>query len=161
MSILHILAFAQAYIEGTGTTGTVALATGATWQTDRRTVQHAMLTRLINWFRGETEPEAPPATQVRRRTAAHSAVHFEKREPNSPVKDYPDREPPLDGQIEDQGPGKNVLVGKTYIREDTGSYETLKIVDDSVEAEPEIDGIDPYNSGQFDRSRHWDRRFRD
>ena len=75
--------------------------------------------------------------------------------------DFPDREPPLDGHIEDQGPGKNVLVRKKYVREDTGTYETLKIIDESIDDDPEVDGIDPYNSGQFDRSRHWDRRFRD
>ena len=66
----------------------------------------------------------------------------------------------MDGQIESHGPGKNVLVKKKYVREDTGTYETLKILDDSILNEPEEDGIDPYNSGEFDRSRHWDKRFR-
>ena len=74
---------------------------------------------------------------------------------------FPDNEAAFDGSIESQSPGKNVLVRKKYVREDTGTYETLKIVDDSILESPDEDGIDPYNSGQFDRSRHWDRRFRD
>jgi hypothetical protein len=36
----------------------------------------------------------------------------------------------------------------------------LKLFDD-VPLDPEEPmGIDPYNSGEFDRSRHWDTRFR-
>lgn len=120
-----------------------------------------MLRRLINWFRGETDLQDTPVTQVRRRTSAHAAVQVDRSDPVSAVEDYPSREPQLDGHVEDQGPGKNVLVRKKYVREDTGTYETLKIIDDSIEDDPEVDGIDPYNSGQFDRSRHWDRRFRD
>ena len=120
-----------------------------------------MLMRLINWFRGETELDDGPVTQVRRRTCAHAAVQFNKRKPNLASEGYPEREPRLDGEVEDYGPGKNVLVPRKYVREDTGTYETLRIIDDSVPEEPDVDGIDPYNSGQFDRSRHWDRRFRD
>ena len=120
-----------------------------------------MLRRLINWFRGETELPDTPVTQVRRRTSAHATVHFDKRSSVTASEDFPDQEPGLDGRIENLGPGKNVLVRKKYVREDTGTYETLKIIDDSIEEDPEVDGIDPYNSGQFDRSRHWDRRFRD
>jgi hypothetical protein len=120
-----------------------------------------MLNRLINWFRGETEPEAPPVTQIRRRTSALAAVHFEKRQPRVAGANTPDREPPLDGQIEDLGPGKNVLARKKSVRGNTGTYETLNLVDDTLDEAPDTGGIDPYNSGQFDRSRHWDRRFRD
>lgn len=120
-----------------------------------------MLTQLKNWFRGETELPDAPATQVRRRTKAHAAVQYDRRNSLRHSESSPDTEPRLEGRIEDQGPGKSVLMRKKYVREDTGTYETLKIIDESVDDDPEIDGIDPYNSGQFDRSRHWDRRFRD
>ena len=119
-----------------------------------------MLRRLINWFRGDSEDLAPIAQQERRRANAHAAVHVDTRT------DLPSRDekfsldPAPDGHIESQGPGKNVFVKKKYIREDTGTYETLKIVDDSLLEEPEEDGIDPYNSGEFDRSKNWDGRFR-
>ena len=48
-----------------------------------------------------------------------------------------------------------------YVREDTGTHETLKILDESLVGSTDDDGFDPYNTGGFDRSRNWDRRFRD
>ncbi len=68
--------------------------------------------------------------------------------------------PPADGEIESQGPGKNVLVRGKYHREDTGTHETLKIIDESLSEDDDGGGIDPYNTGQFDRSKNWDKRFR-
>jgi hypothetical protein len=65
----------------------------------------------------------------------------------------------LSGRIESAGPGKNVLIRNKYVREDTGTHETLKILDDSMVDSGEEQGIDPYNTGGFDRSRNWDKRF--
>jgi hypothetical protein len=63
----------------------------------------------------------------------------------------------LDGRVEDAGPGKNVLVRNKYLREETGTHETLKIVDDTLlEPNEEELGADPYNTGRFDRSKSWD-----
>ena len=61
--------------------------------------------------------------------------------------------------IEEMGPGKNVLVRRRMIREDTGTHETLQILDDSVIEGEQESGLDPYNTGQFDRSKYWDKRF--
>jgi hypothetical protein len=58
------------------------------------------------------------------------------------------------------GPGKNVLIRDGYSSDDTGAREMLKLLDDSPLDPGEPVGIDPYNSGEFDRSRHWDTRFR-
>lgn len=67
----------------------------------------------------------------------------------------------IGGRIADGGPGKNVLVRSKYVREDTGTHETLKIVDDSIFLSEEELGADPYNTGRFDRSKSWDAsRFR-
>ena len=60
------------------------------------------------------------------------------------------------GRIEDGGPGKNVLIRNKYVREDTGTHETLKIVDDTILETDEESGADPYNTGRFDRSKSWD-----
>jgi len=68
--------------------------------------------------------------------------------------------PSVEGRIENQGPGKNVLIRNRYVREDTGTHETLKILDDSILDSGEETGIDPYNTGKFDRSKKWDQRFR-
>ncbi|MDJ0918636.1 MAG: hypothetical protein QNJ05_12795 [Woeseiaceae bacterium] len=61
--------------------------------------------------------------------------------------------------IEEMGPGKNVLVRRRLVREDSGTHETLTILDDSVVDGEQESGLDPYNTGQFDRSKHWDKRF--
>ena len=63
-------------------------------------------------------------------------------------------------EIREEGPGKNVLVRKRLVREDTGTHETLKLLDDSIVDDNDASGIDPYNTGRFDRSKHWDKRFR-
>lgn len=64
----------------------------------------------------------------------------------------------LHGHVEDGGSGKNVLVRSKYIREDTGTHETLKIIDNSIADSGEESGFDPYNTGKFDRSRNWNSR---
>ncbi|MDJ0908389.1 MAG: hypothetical protein QNI99_04320 [Woeseiaceae bacterium] len=69
-------------------------------------------------------------------------------------------DPDVEDHIETVGPGKNVLIRNKYVREETGTYETLKIVDDSLVDSGEETGIDPYNTGDFDRSKNWDKRFR-
>ena len=56
------------------------------------------------------------------------------------------------------GPAQVIPLGDRIIREDTGTHETLKILDESTLGTYEDQGIDPYNSGRFDRSRTWDRR---
>ena len=41
------------------------------------------------------------------------------------------------------------------MREDTGTHETLRIIDDSILEDEEEFGGDPYNTGRFDRSKSW------
>jgi len=61
------------------------------------------------------------------------------------------------GSIADGGPGKNVLVRNRFVREETGTHETLKIVDESIlKSEEKEEEFDPYNTGRFDRSKSWD-----
>lgn len=116
---------------------------------------------FVNWlldrFSGDDDdPEVPlrlnqTGSMSRPRPARPSA-------PSRPVekKQPVDFTSELEGNIEDGGPGKNVLVRNKYLREDTGTHETLKIIDDSIDEGAEGDGIDPYNTGRFDRSKSWD-----
>ena len=64
--------------------------------------------------------------------------------------------------VDEQNAGdeNNVLIRNKYVREETGTHETLKILDDSLVDSGEETGIDPYNTGGFDRSRNWESRFR-
>lgn len=64
----------------------------------------------------------------------------------------------LQGRVEDGGPGKNVLIRNKYLREDTGTHDTLKIIDDSIIDTGEETGFDPYNTGRFDRAKNWNSR---
>lgn len=65
----------------------------------------------------------------------------------------------VNGEIVDGGPGKNVLV-RRMVREDTGTHDTLKILDQSALEPDDEGGIDPYNTGRFDRAKSWETRFR-
>lgn len=130
--------------------------------------------RFINWLTSKISPRKASQDTALGRSGAHlrqtgshlyrSGGHTAPRP--SPCKQaVPSRQPEfvdldshIDGQIEDSGPGKNVLIRNKYVREDTGTHETLTILDDSIIDTHEEEGIDPYNTGQFDRSKNWDRR---
>ncbi|MDX1499526.1 MAG: hypothetical protein R3176_06500 [Woeseiaceae bacterium] len=124
--------------------------------------------RFLNWLLRRSEPAAPPPRQPElRRTGAHRAPVTARpkaqpvgNRPAKPADPAPEFGPRLEGRIDDNGPGKNVLIRNRYLREDTGTHDSLKILDDSMVDTEEEAGIDPYNTGQFDRSRNWDRRFR-
>jgi hypothetical protein len=118
-----------------------------------------MMERLTSWLKirlGWEDPDPPPNL--------HRTGTFTTR-PNKPaakrlVPDSVKLDAHVSGKIEDAGPGKNVLIRNKYIREDTGTHETLKILDDSLIDSGEESGIDPYNTGSFDRSNNWNNRFR-
>ena len=116
--------------------------------------------QLKNWLKKRFTTDSQPAPPNFRRTEfySHRAQHVAPPKADAkPVElDTADS-----GQIEDAGPGKNVLIRNKFVREDTGTHETLKILDDSLVDSGEETGIDPYNTGGFDRSKNWNNRFRD
>jgi hypothetical protein len=67
----------------------------------------------------------------------------------------------LNMQAKKQDPAEKPLLRQRYVREDSGTHETLKILDESLVETGEETGIDPYNTGQFDRSKNWGNRFSD
>ncbi len=122
-----------------------------------------MFERLTTWLRERFSANSRSPQGALRHTGAHQAP---RPAPKSPLPE-PDRDsgvvdvdPHLSGRIEDNGPGKNVLIRNKFVREETGTHETLKILDDSMIETGEETGIDPYNTGGFDRSKNWDKRFR-
>ena len=116
-----------------------------------------MIKRLRNWFRERFAGDEMPAAAPPRKSAAQSSPSKKSVPRRDP--EYVDADEDLSGRIESAGPGKNVLIRNKFVREDTGTHETLKILDDSLVDSGEESGIDPYNTGGFDRSRNWDRRF--
>ena len=120
-----------------------------------------MIKRLIDWFKGDDAGDTGRPAPQRRRVSAHASLHA-RVTPSPAARRQPDiRESGsgLQGRIENVGPGKNVLVSNGDDVEDTGARETLKLFDDAPLDPRESTGIDPYNSGEFDRSRQCDTRF--
>ncbi len=125
--------------------------------------------RLLKWLgtRLFAQPAAAPSRDARPRLS----VVPPKARPANTARQPVDKKAPekvqlvnfntdIGGRIEDAGPGKNVLIRSKYVREDTGTHETLKIIDDSLIDSGEETGFDPYNTGQFDRSKTWKSRTR-
>ena len=123
------------------------------------------MTRFWEWLKirlgWEEEDDGLPLRQTGARVTPKPA----RKPVQRPVKPKPASRKPepgpeftagVGGRIDDGGPGKNVLIRNKYVREDTGTHETLKIVDDSILESDDEAGIDPYNTGRFDRSKNWD-----
>ena len=112
--------------------------------------------RLFNWLaRKISRYKAAPQNTLRRTGDRRTPPPRPAAIQQQPKIETVDFAAELGGKIEDGGPGKNVLVRNKYVREDTGTHETLTIIDDSLQAD-EDDGLDPYNTGRFDRSKSWD-----
>jgi len=132
--------------------------------------------RLTNWLTSKISPKkassdpklSTTGAHVRQtgshlaHTGGHTAPRVAKPKQAVPRSqpEYVELDPHVEGRIEDSGPGKNVLIRNKYVREETGTHETLKILDDSMIDTKEEEGIDPYNTGQFDRSKNWDKRLK-
>ena len=118
-----------------------------------------MLESLKNWLNKLRRTDDSSSAGDLRSTGAQTAP---KAAPKQAVPrhdpEYVQADDELSGEIENVGPGKNVLIRNKFIREDTGTHETLTILDDSLVDSGEEQGIDPYNTGSFDRSKNWDRR---
>ena len=118
-----------------------------------------MMKRFKDWLKDRFSTEEPSPPVNFRRTGAYVSPRPKRPAAPRPGNASVEAEPQLTGKIEDAGPGKNVLIRNKYVREDTGTHETLKILDDSLVDSGEETGIDPYNTGGFDRSKNWSNRF--
>ena len=125
--------------------------------------------RFFKWLANLFSTQAAPP----RRKLTQSGSHLRQtgnhvRPGNAAVRQaVPQRQPEfvnLDphyaGRIVDSGPGKSVLVGSKFVREDSGTPDPLTILDDSIALNDDDVGTDPYDTGDFDRSKNWDKRFR-
>ena len=120
-----------------------------------------MMERLKNWLKDHFSAGDPAPPRDLRATGSFQAASDKSfKNPPRPNPAPVEVDSSLHSEVESQGPGKNVLIRNRYVREETGTHETLKILDDSMVETGEEPGIDPYNTGGFDRSRKWDQRFR-
>ena len=120
-----------------------------------------MLEKLTNWLKVRVSSKKPVAATGPHETASSPAAApaLEKRTKSRIAPEFVDTDYGPAHRIESNGPGKNVLVRRNSRRGDTGTDETLSLLDDSPDGSGEESGLDPYNTGGFDRSKNWDRRF--
>lgn len=120
-----------------------------------------MMEKLKTWLKARFSTGASASSQDLGKSGYHQAHPVPKKtKVPRPHPEYVDVDPHLNGDVESLGPGKNVLIRNRFVREETGTHETLTILDDSIVDSGEETGIDPYNTGGFDRSKKWDQRFR-
>jgi hypothetical protein len=125
--------------------------------------------RFLNWLADKISPEKA-SPKVSRYHATSEAgprgkpVAAKTAKPkNSPDPDVVEFDASVNGRIDSAGPGKNVLRPHKLAGEDADDQEPLSIVGESGAQQNSDDdegGIDPYNTGKFDRSKNWDKRFR-
>tara|TARA_R110002096_G_scaffold117236_3_gene254151 strand:+ start:11531 stop:11890 length:360 start_codon:yes stop_codon:yes gene_type:complete len=118
-----------------------------------------MMDLFKNWLRKRRGDDVPAPVDLHK-SAALPVNRLKKPARPAPAPQFRPRQGQPAAKVEDAGPGKNVLIRNKFVREDTGTHETLKILDDSLVDSGEEPGIDPYNTGGFDRSKNWNNRFR-
>ena len=122
------------------------------------------MNRFLKWLGKKLYRKEPvrdttlQQTISRSNAAAKATPNGTQAAPGKPVRGSADYGSDANARVEDGGPGKNVYVRNKYIREDSGTHEKLKIVDESLLQEDDEDGLDPYNTGRFDRSKTWKLR---
>ena len=142
--------------------GTALLLRLGGFYDDNLLVIHGMFKSFIRWLKGNPPPSVEPSTQQRRRVSAHNAIRprpVRQRETSGRKQAF-DPYQAADGGVDSTAPIENLHIRNKYVREEAGTHETLQILDDSMLDSGEESGIDPYNSGEFDRSKNWDVRFR-
>ncbi len=121
------------------------------WLTNLFSIQaappHHKLTRSGSYLRQTSSQLKPGSAKIRQAVP--------QRQP-----EYVDLDSSFAGSLVDNGPGKTVLARSKLVREDSGTHETLTILDDSITQSYDEVGTDPYDTGDFDRSKNWDKRFR-
>jgi hypothetical protein len=107
---------------------------------------------IKNWLNDKFSTSESAASDRRAKTGTHSAVR-----PKRPIAPRP-----VQKVIRENKQDRHEEADKRnkFVREDTGTHETLKIIDSSLEDSPEEGGIDPYNTGAFDPSKTWNNRSR-
>lgn len=118
----------------------------------------AMFQRFLKWLGKKLFPQEATAEPSLQQTGVR--VRPPRVRPAEPRPELVKFRAELGAQIADGGPGKNILVRSKFVREESGTHETLKILDSSLLTEEEPDGIDPYNTGRFDRGKSWEFRSR-
>lgn len=115
------------------------------------------MNKFTNWVRNRFSADGQAQPVDLRKSGALPAARRRSPATVKPESDHVDFAGPTK---DSDAPGSHPPTRNKYVREDTGTHETLKIIDDSVVESGEEAGIDPYNTGSFDRSKNWNNRLR-
>ncbi len=110
-----------------------------------------MLAKLKNWFKDKTPTDESDSANRSNGTGRYGIAQQSIKKPDNAA---------ASKRVQDANANKNAPTRNQYIREETSTHETLKILDSSLPDPDEENGIDPYNTGGFDRSKNWNNRFR-
>lgn len=125
--------------------------------------------RFLNWLADKISPEkaSPKVARYRPTDAPGRSTRLAPAKTAEPPKqanpDYVEFDAPIDSKNASAAPGSNAVRRSKFVRENAGTHDTLSIIDDSADEQPvnhDDEGLDPYNTGRFDRSKNWDKRFR-
>ena len=121
-----------------------------------------MFEKILNWIRSAKSPKNAGARARPQKPLydRHKSENRRKTADRRKRPEYVELDPKTADKLKNSESGNNELIRNKYQREDTGTHDNLKIIDDSMIDSGEETGIDPYNTGNFDRSRNWDKRFR-
>lgn len=128
-----------------------------------------MMKQFLNWLKSTFSPRKEQASPGLRQTGTHLRKNFSHGKRVAPKSkhaesggqpEYVDMGPSTKGHTRNDDPDKKVAVRSKYVREETGTHDTLTIIDESLVEPDDEAGLDPYNTGQFDRSKNWDSRSR-
>ncbi len=118
------------------------------------------MNRFLEWLGLKLFGRKEPLKESLRQTGTRMAPRPRPAKSAVPTPPRVEHSGAFEVTIEDGGPGKNVLVRNRLVREDTGTHDTLTIISDDVLESKEEYGLDPYNTGRFDRSKSWDSQNR-
>ena len=119
-----------------------------------------MMDKIAAWLRKRISANNQTQSAHTGKIGTNAASRPKKTVRPVPAMNLPNKKAGASVRIEGAGPGKNRLVRSKFLREETGTHDTLKIIDDSLIDSDEESGIDPYNTGAFDRSKNWRNRYR-
>jgi hypothetical protein len=110
-----------------------------------------MLENLKNWLSDKFSKGDSASTDRPKKTRAQLSARPNKTTAGNS---------PSTRKNDESAPNQTTRRRSRLIREETGTHETLTIIDDSLEDQGEEAGFDPYNTGAFDRSKNWNSRSR-
>lgn len=102
-----------------------------------------MLQKILRWLDERKSTTSTPPPQDLRKTGAHSRPMIARSKNGRRSSD--DANAAINGKRE---------------REKTVTDDELELLDEAAAKSGEATGIDPYNTGGFDRSKNWDSHFR-